>query len=798
MKTSFSGYSIQDDLSFKRSWQIVCQLIVMLFFLTVTSGKLYGQEDFITSPFKATPLKKQDGLSERMVSQIDDFLMKKLLENRNQREKAWIIHSKAAIEVWQDFLDFKRNELRKIWGLTGIRNRAEVEIQTRNGLKPLLAENDKVSIYPIKLNVMDGMDMTGIILQPKGTIKARLVYVPDANQLPEHLAGILSIEGSANYQQILKLAAQGIQVIIPTLISRRYEYSGSDSLQIYTNQPHREWIYRQGFVIGRHIIGYEMQKISACIDWMERQNDEAGVGNRNVPVGIAGYGEGGLLALYTVATDKRLSVALLSGYAGSAENVWQEPIYRNLFGNLKHAGYAELLAMGSHARILIEYANSPQVEDPAEVEGRRGGAAPGRLRTPSPEEVHQEIQTANRYLIPSGKKIMLISKEDGAAFDRPLSAPAVQSLVKEFGLEWDDTLPSTIVTPDVWVDYLKREHIMMKQMGDLIQKELDGCAQDRNRTFWGQIAHDPVKDELTKKQLRTELHEVIGKVSDPLLSASPKARVLESNNRWTKYEVVLDVWEGVFAWGILVVPEIVRQGVPLPVVVCQHGLEGLPDDMVTRDTVSQKFKTYKSIALDLAERGYVTFVPHNPYRGEHQFRVLQLKANPIGLSLFSIITGQHQQIVNWLGSLSFVDSSKIGFYGLSYGGKTAMRIPALVEGYALSICSGDFNEWVRKVGTTRERFSYQFTKEYEIYEWDLGHTFNYAEMASLIAPRPFMVEYGYLDGIGTAEWIGYEFGKVRKHYDLSGIPERLDIDLFNGVHEIHGKKTYPFLDKHLK
>ena len=30
---------------------------------------------------------------------------------------------------------------------------------------------------------------------------------------------------------------------------------------------------------------------------------------------------------------------------------------------------------------------------------------------------------------------------------------------------------------------------------------------------------------------------------------------------------------------------------------------------------------------------------------------------------------------------------------------------------------------------------YIFTGEWEIWEWDLAHTFNYAEMALLIAPR---------------------------------------------------------------
>ncbi len=40
---------------------------------------------------------------------------------------------------------------------------------------------------------------------------------------------------------------------------------------------------------------------------------------------------------------------------------------------------------------------------------------------------------------------------------------------------------------------------------------------------------------------------------------------------------------------------------------------------------------------------------------------------------------QHQQITDWLKSLPFVDGERIAFYGLSYGGKSAMRIPPLVK-----------------------------------------------------------------------------------------------------------------------
>ena len=159
---------------------------------------------------------------------------------------------------------------------------------------------------------------------------------------------------------------------------------------------------------------------------------------------------------------------------------------------------------------------------------------------------------------------------------------------------------------------------------------------------------------------------------------------------------------------------------------------------------------------------------------------------------------QHQQIVDWLQTLPQVDPDRIAFYGLSYGGKSAMRIPPLVPDYCLSICSADFNEWVLKNASTRHRFSYVWTGEYEIFEWDLGSTFNYAEMASLIAPRPFMVERGHFDGVGTDDWVGHEFGKVRFLYAARlGLGDRCEIEWFVGPHTINGKGTFSFLHRHL-
>ncbi len=70
-------------------------------------------------------------------------------------------------------------------------------------------------------------------------------------------------------------------------------------------------------------------------------------------------------------------------------------------------------------------------------------------------------------------------------------------------------------------------------------------------------------------------------------------------------------------------------------------------------------------------------------------------------------------------------------------------------------------------------------------------------MAALIAPRPFQVERGHKDGVAPDEWVGYEFAKVKRTFDMLGLADRVDITYFNAGHQIEGKGSFAFLAKHL-
>ncbi len=147
-----------------------------------------------------------------------------------------------------------------------------------------------------------------------------------------------------------------------------------------------------------------------------------------------------------------------------------------------------------------------------------------------------------------------------------------------------------------------------------------------------------------------------------------------------------------------------------------------------------------------------------------------------------------------------MDRDRIGFYGISYGGKSAMRIPALLDGYCLSICSSDFSDWIWRTATNRYPNGYLAHSEYEIFEFDLGNTFNYAEMATLICPRPFMVERFHHHGL-FADKTCAEFARVQLLYENLDVGGRTAMTYYGSYMNntpYTDRETFDFLHEHLQ
>jgi hypothetical protein len=284
----------------------------------------------------------------------------------------------------------------------------------------------------------------------------------------------------------------------------------------------------------------------------------------------------------------------------------------------------------------------------------------------------------------------------------------------------------------------------------------------------------------------------MGKFDEQMMKPNPHTRKVYDKERWTGYEVVLDVYSDLFAWGFLLIPKDILPGEKRPVVVCQHGRGSVPQELIEGNN-----SAYNDVASRLADQGFIVYVPYNLYKGEDQYRWLCRKANTVKKTLFSFIISQHDQTLQWLSSLPMVDKKRIAFYGLSYGGESAMRIPAVMEGYCLSICSGDFGDWTRKVTDTYSQGSFMNSIEWEMPYFDMGSTFSYAELAYLIFPRPFMVERGHDDLVQPDQWVASEYGKVKFFYDKFNLADNTSIEYFNGGHSMRCEGTFAFLHKHL-
>ncbi len=706
------------------------------------------------------PLTLQGDLSAQMVAGIDRFLTRETEQAIGERPKHWQ-RDFSSVAAYERSIQPNRERLRTIIGAADVRLPVTaLEFVGSTASPAMVGQTDSFVVEAVRWPVFDGVYAEGLRLSPKGESVAFVIAIPDADQTPEVLTG-LSPGLPPERQFARRLAEHGCEVLVPVLLDRQDTWSGNPKLNRLTNLPHREWIYRQAFPLGRHIIGYEVQKVAAAVDFFEGRRKKAE--DRTPKIGVAGYAEGGLIAFYAAALDQRIAAVLVSGYFDSRQSLWEEPIYRNVFSLLREFGDAEIASLIVPRALIVEYSPVPSVTGPPAPRQGRTGAAPGKLRTPDHGSVEAEFERA-RALLKAGNprdfdRLKLITGTEGMTTG-PCSDRALTAFLNALGVSIKQPkLPGQApaeLRPAF--DPGARQQRQVKELEDHTQKLMREAEPARADFFWSKVkATSPHNWETSCVPFKQILWEqVIGRLPSPALPLNARSRRLElplpprssehspatpgtdpaASATWTAFEVVLDVYPDVFAWGILLVPKDLKPGERRPVVVCQHGLEGVPLDVITRDPKTEAFGYYKAFAARLAERGFVVLAPHNPYRGENTFRQLQRKANPLQQSLFSFIIAQHSRWLDWLSELPFVDAKRIGFYGLSYGGRTAMRVPAVLDRYALSICSGCFNQWTRKVVSTDFTASFMYVGEYEMPEFGLGDRFDYAELAGPHRPAP--------------------------------------------------------------
>ena len=351
------------------------------------------------------PLDWEGDLSVKMMDGAHRFVERKIRESAVSRQKHWK-RDLSSSRAYEESVEPNRRRFREITGVVDARVAPGMERWADAGGPELVAESPAVRVYQVRWPVLDGVYGEGLLLEPKSPPSAYVIALPDADQTPEQIAGLAPALAPAS-QYARRLAEQGCLVLSPVLIDRTARWSGRADIRM-TDQPHREWIYRQAFQMGRHIIGYEVQKVLAAVDWLKTR--PAGP-----KIGVAGYGEGGLVAFYSAAMDPRIDAALVSGYFGSREQVWSEPIFRNVWGLLEQFGDAEIASLAAPRALTVEYSEAPSFT-----------STKGGLATPPYESVAAEFARIDRLIAPGFQNKALVSGPNG----RPAAPGSPGALAK--------------------------------------------------------------------------------------------------------------------------------------------------------------------------------------------------------------------------------------------------------------------------------------------------------------------------------------------------------------------------------
>jgi hypothetical protein len=572
-------------------------LCIGMLFATIPSTDVQAQEPNALPGTKSLTL--EDDIASALVEGVDRFLIKKLKDSIQAREQHWS-RDFSSIEAYQKSIESNRSRLKDILGLKDKRvpfthPKFDLEITEKS---PVYMKTEAFEAYKIKWPVVGDVMAEGLMLVPNlltfrkteipvepeftAAYKERALFdsfyaaahviaLPDADQTPEQLAGLAP--GIAPESQFARrLAESGCRVIIPDLISRKMTRRQSDYGGWGSELSQREYLYRSAYEMGRHIIGYEVQTVLSLVDWIESHQ-----GSERRKIGTMGYGEGGMIALYAGAIDTRIDSVGVSGYFGPREGIWEQPISRNVFGLLEQFGDAELATLIAPRSLIIEAAPGPVVELPGK------GGAPAKLSGPDPGAVYAEVERARQLLSSFPEEIPIgLVLGSGLPFG---SEPALESFLNklQLGLKPGPTKPITPSLPDT-AAYEARQKRLIAAWDRHTQQTLARSPYVR-KEFMKSVDTSSISSfEDTIESYRTLYRdEIIGHFADPLLPLNPRSRQTYEGENWTGYEVVLDVFEDVIAYGILCLPNDIQEGEKRPVVVCQHGLEGRPKDIIQGD-----------------------------------------------------------------------------------------------------------------------------------------------------------------------------------------------------------------------
>ena len=564
----------------------------------------------------------------------------------------------------------------------------------------------------------------GILLQPESANpRPAVVALADADQSAADLAGLTS-RLPQEKQLARRLAEKGYVVYAPFFTERRaFSEPWTDD---------RSWLFRLAYQTGHHLTGSEAQQVAAARAYLASLPTVD-----NSKIAVAGTGQGGMLALYSAAVAPYFAAAWIGGYFDERDRLPDEPEDRIVWG-ITRFGDAGLASLASPCRLLLE-GGLPG----AEREFRRISGAHARLLKPGSglDELDTEL----------GYKPSKVDTRGTLAFDPDRRAQIANAQFSG----WQAWYRNAALEA-----YATREAAWLPDTSTIA-----------NYRKWAQPKLEEYLDRIGRYP----------KADGPL---EPRSIRIYDNDELTAWRLSVRLYDGVHAYGILAVPKNLHAGERRPLVFVQHGAAGTPEDALGVEPNSKADAVYSRFGLALVRRGYIVFAPMISTQTSPGRDRVSRRAQILGKSTIGIEVRKFSRLLDYFSTLPFVDSKRFAFYGLSYGGFTALWAGPAEPRFQVVISSGHFNDWDVKTSDVTQGTSFLFYPSVlDMFSFGLLPRFSHSEIAMLIAPRRF------------AE---VEMMRVEELYRRLGIPEKGQVARFDGPHRIDGAEAYPFLDRWLE
>lgn len=337
-----------------------------------------------------------------------------------------------------------------------------------------------------------------------------------------------------------------------------------------------------------------------------------------------------------------------------------------------------------------------------------------------------------------------------------------------------------------------RQGLVRKEIEDMLRTRSEDYP-DRAKQYW-QRDYSSVEAYLQSVEgNRERWRAAVGDFGPPAADMNPQLETFAENDHLIAHWVTLDLYGAYRARAVLALPKNAPR--PCPLVIAQHGIGSSPERVMGFGDDAGLYHCY---GQRLAEAGYAVLAPLNVTESKPRERLTRL-CLMLDKTLWGLEINRTSRLLDYLETRSEIDSSRIAMWGISLGGAYTIFTMPLEPRLKAGIITAWFNHRVKKMVIDDPRYScFLSVDESHIFIPGWLREFTDSDLVSLIAPRPVMSQTGKGDGIAWWPFVLEEAAAAREHYVKLGLePERMEMDLHEGGHEIRVAEGLAFLDKWL-